>query len=816
MRALRQDLVFAFRGIRKTPGFSAVAVVALALGIGANATVFTIANAFLFQSLPIVDSDRVLYISSISSSSGRGRGSSYPDYRDFQSQTKSFSALGAFSRLDVDVSDKSGLPTQYKGAYVTSNTFSIIGQQPVIGRAFLPEDARPGAPPVAILSYGLWENRYGKDPALIGRSIRINEIPTVVIGVMPPAIEFPGTSQLWMPLVPAGDWEKREHRSLTMFGRLAPDASLESATAEITSVAHRLESQYPATNKEVGALVETYTDYFNDSDMNLILLALLGAVGFVLLIACANVANLLLARAVSRTREISIRTALGAGRWRIIRQLLVESVVLSSIGGVLGSAAGVGGVRFFQATLIAEDTPAYLHFGVDYRVLAYLAAITVGTGILFGLAPALRLSRLDINLVLKDGGHGASTGSRARHLSSLLVVTEMALAFVLLVGAGLMIRSFLKMSHTPMGVRTDHLMSMDILLRPRKYPTEPAQISFYQQLKARLEALPGVQMVGMASNLPGDGWTDSTYELEGAPPVDPRKQPHVGAVIVNPTYFPVLEIRPRRGRIFSETDGVSGVPVVIVNETFARMSWPGDQDAALGKRVRLSIRSSSAAPGPASQSWLTVVGVIPDIVQSDTNQGAHDPLIYVPYRQLPQREMVLAARTHVPPESLSNAFRREVQSVDGDLPVTDLRTLDRLLWERTRSWRVYGTMFSIFAAMALLLASVGLYAVIAHSVGQRTQEIGIRMAMGASAPSIMAMVFAQGMRQLLIGLAIGLAASFALTRILAALVVVQVKPADPVTYLTVALVLILAGAIGSAIPACRAIKVDPIVALRYQ
>jgi predicted permease len=396
----------------------------------------------------------------------------------------------------------------------------------------------------------------------------------------------------------------------------------------------------------------------------------------------------------------------------------------------------------------------------------------------------------------------------------LFVVTEMALAFVLLVGAGLMIRSFLKLARTPMGVRTDHLMSMDILLRPRKYPSAPGQISFFEQLKARLQALPGVQMVGMASNLPGDGWTDSTYELEGAAPVDPSKQPHAGAVISDPGYFPVLEIHPRRGRIFTEIDGVSGVAVVIVNETFARMSWPG-QDA-LGKRVRLSIRRSSSTSPAGPQPWLTVVGVIPDIVQSDTSQGAHDPLLYLPYRQLPQNEMVLAARTQVPPENLSNAFRRAVQFLDPDLPVTDLRTLDRLLWERTRNWRVYGAMFSIFAAMALLLASVGLYAVVAHSVNQRTQEIGVRMAMGASAPSIMAMVFAQGMRQLLLGLVIGVAGSVALIRVLAALVVVEVKPADPVTYVTVALVLILAGIIGSAIPARRAVKVDPIIALRYQ
>jgi putative ABC transport system permease protein len=356
-------------------------------------------------------------------------------------------------------------------------------------------------------------------------------------------------------------------------------------------------------------------------------------------------------------------------------------------------------------------------------------------------------------------------------------------------------------------------MSMDILLRAKKYPTEASQTSFYQQLSTRLEALPGVEMVAMASNLPGDGWTDFNYELQGAPPADSTKQLRTGAVIVSPTYFPVLEIRPRHGRVFSESDGVAGVPVVIVNESFVRMSWPGE--LALGKRLRLIMRTSGAPAGPGPQPWLTVVGVIPDIVQNDTSQGAHDPLIYVPYRQLPQREMVFAARTLVPPDSLSNAFRREVQVLDGDLPVTDLRTLDAMLWERTRSWRVYGSMFSVFAAMALMLASVGLYAVIAHSVSQRTQEIGIRMAMGASRQSILGMVFAHGMRQLIIGLAVGLAAAFGLTRVLGALLV-GVTPFDPLTFATVALVLTLAAVVGTAIPARRAIKVDPMVALRYQ
>lgn len=812
METLGQDLRFGMRMLRNSPGFTIAAILAISLGIGANATVFTIANAYLFQSLPFTESERVLYISSVNHATEQGRGESYPDYHDLEAQAKSFAALGAFSRSDMDVSDHSSLPNQYKGALVTANAFSVIGWKPMLGRDFLPSDAAAGAAPAAILSYSLWENRYGKSPSILGATIRVNEIPTVVVGVMPPGMQFPGASLLWTPLVPSGDWARREVRRLTMFGRLTPEASLESAQAEMSALASRLAREYPATNQDIGAEVETYTDYFTDSDTRVIVLALLGAVGFVLLIACADVANLLLARAVTRAREVSVRIALGAGRWRVIRQFLVESVLLSAAGGVIGSLAGMWGVRIFRTTLIPEDTPDYLTFTMDHRVLAYLAAITVGSGILFGLAPALRLSRLDINGVLKDGGHGASAGVRARRVSALLVAGEMALAFVLLVGAGLMIRSFLNMAHTPIGARTDHLMSMDVLLRAGRYPTEASEINFHQQLKARLESLPGVEMVALASNLPGDGWTDLPYQLEGAAPLDPRRQPRAGAVIVGPSYFPVLEIRPRRGRVFSETDGVAGVPVAVVNETFARASWPGGNP--VGKRLRLLPRTA-AAPAATPQPWLTVVGVVPDVVQSDSSQGAHDPLLYVPYRQMPPRDMVVAVRTSVPPESLGNAFRREVQALDGDLPVTDLRTLDAMLWERTRNWRVYGGMFSIFAAMALLLAAVGLYAVMAHSVSQRTREIGVRMAMGASSRNILGMVFAQGMRQLAAGLAVGIAASLVLSRVLGALLV-GVKPADPLTYGAVALVLALAAMLGSAIPARRAIRVDPIEALRYQ
>lgn len=814
MANLAQDFLFGMRMLRKSPGSTLVAAAALALGIGANATVFTIANGFLFRNLPFADSSRIFYISAVPNSDGRGRGESYPDYLEFQSQAKAFQLLGAFSRFDVDVSDTWSLPSQFKGARLTASAFSVIGQRPVMGRDFMAADGVPGAQPVAILAYPLWQSRYRGALDVIGRVIRVNEVPTTVVGVMPPGLRFPGDSSLWIPLVADGDWIRRDYRALTIFGRLADGANASAARSEVTAIARRLEAEYPDSNRDIGGRVQNFNDYFFGQDTRLVLLALLGAVGFVLLIACANVVNLLLARAVLRVREVSIRAALGAGRWRVIRQLLAESLLLCLGGGVVGSALGIWGVRFFQQTILPDERASYLSFPLDYRVLAYLAAITIGTGILAGLAPALRLSRVDVNECLKEGGRGTGTGRGGRRLTTTLITFEVALAFVLLVGAGLMIRSFLKMAHTPIGAQTDHLMSMDILLRPNRYPTPESQVAFYDQLLARLAVLPGVVRTGMASNLPGDGWTDFNYEREGAPPADPRRPQQTGGVIVSPGYFAMLSIRPVRGRVFTDRDGVNVPPVVVINQSFARTAWPG-QDP-IGKRLRLVQRSSRQPTGStATQPWLTVVGLIPDVVQSDESQGLQDPLLYLPYRELPQREMVLGARTVVPPELLANEFRRAVQALDPDLPVTDLRSLDQLLWERTWKWRVYGSMFSLFAGMALLLASVGLYSVVAHSMNQRIQEIGVRMALGATPPNILQMVLRSGLQQVFVGLAVGFAVSLAMTQALDSMLV-GVNAADPITLLAVGSVLALAGTLGSTIPALRATHIDPAVALRHE
>jgi putative ABC transport system permease protein len=791
--SLMEDVRFGFRTLSKNPGFTAVAITALALGIGVNATVFSLSNAILFKNLPFANSDHVLYIISTNSTKPRWyNGISYPDYLELRARLKSFDAVGASTQVSADISDHTASPEGYHGARVTVNTFSLLGQKPIAGRDFLPADGEPGAAPVAILSYKVWENRYGKDLSVVGRTVRIDEEPTTIIGVMPQRLDFPRETEVWKPLVLKEEYMKRENRRFQLYGHVAKPSILKSASVEVNTVMQNLAAAYPITNKNIGGRVIDYNEYFagNESEIR---------------IACANVANLQLGRAVSRMREISIRVALGAGRWRIIRQLLVESLILSIAGGVIGWMIAIWGTRTFDNAVIAAGKPPAIDFSMDLRALIYLAVITIGTGLLFGLAPALRLSRLDVNTSLKDGGRGSS-GGRGKYLSGLLVVVEMALAVVLLAGAGLMIRSFLNAYRGDIGIRIDNILTMEIQLPNKNYLKPEQQLAFFDRLKPRIGALPGVESATVTSNIPLSGSWGFPYEVEGEPQPDARLRPNIDTVITTLDYFRVMGDQILAGRDFTAADGLPSSMTVLVNRQFAQGILKDENP--LGRRIRLYKKD-------VAQPWLTVVGVVPNLPYNNQTRAKRDPTIYIPYRLETTSSMFVAARTSVPPSTLKQAFRHEVQAIDDGLPVLNLRTMDEQMEQRNWPYRVFGSLFAIFAAIALVLASVGLYAVIAHSVSQRTQEIGVRMALGATGSNVMRLVFSQGMTQLAIGLVIGLGAALGVTKVLKALLV-DVSPSDPLTFIITALVLTMAAAGGCLIPARRAMRVDPIEALRHE
>jgi predicted permease len=802
---LLQDVRFGARMLLRNPGFTGVVVLALALGIGANTAVFTLVHAVLFRGLPFEQADRILHIGCNNLPKGRDRiGTSYPDFRDWRAQARSFQGLAAFQPFTVNLSDRTSAAERYAGAQVTSNLFSLIGQKPLLGRDFRPEEDQPGAERVAIIGYTIWQNRYGRDPNILGRSVRLNEVATTIIGVMPEGMKFPVREDLWIPLIPTAAQERRENRGIVAFGRLADGVTLAAARAEMDAVAKRLEKEYPRSNEGVGIVVKPYNDEFNGGLIRIVFLALLGAVGFVLLIVCANVANLLLSRSLARAKEMSIRSALGASRWRVVRQLLIESLLLALTGGAAGLLIAVWGVRWFDAAVSNTGKPYWIDFRMDFTVFGYLAGICLATSILFGLVPAIQVSRIDLSESLKEGGRGSSAGRRAGWLSSFLVVGELALALVLLVGAGLMIRSFLKLYGMGAGIDAENILTMRVNLVDAKYPDAAKRAAFYDRLQPRLAAIPGVESATFTTNLPLGGSYGWRVEIEGSPPVEDDTRPSVNGLIVGPDYFRVFGFRVLRGRAFTETDGLPGKEAVIVNQRFAARYWPNED--ALGKRLRI-VRDGA-------RPWLTVVGVCQDVRQNDPQRADLDPLMYVPYRQDPARVFALVARAQAP-STLAPAVRREVRAIDEDLPAYEVMTLREFFIQRRWPFRVFGMLFSAFALIALALSTVGIYGVMAYSVNQRTQEIGVRIAPGASGGSILALVLRRGLGQLAAGLVLGLAGAYGVTRVLQR-VLVQVSATDPLTFASLSALLTVVAVLACWIPARRAMRVDPVVALRYE
>ena len=808
------DLRAAVRAILKDRWLAAAAIVALALGIGVNATVFTLVNAVLIRGLPFPDSAN-LYVVGTQRTTPDGRAqinpASYQDLQDWRSQASSFADMAAFTQITVNLADDRAMPEQTSGARVSENLFRLLGQQPLLGRDFSPADGEARAERVVVLGNALWQNRYGADPGVLGKAVRINGEPAVIVGVMPPGLKFPTRAELWTQIIPDADAARRDRRQYGVAGRVKPGIGREAAQTELSGIAARLASAYPDTNKDVGAMMQTFNERFNGGEIRTVFLALQGAVAFVLLIACANVANLQLSRAIHRAREVAVRTALGASRWRIVRQLLVESVLLGFAGGALGLLIAVAGVRMFDAAVADVGKPYWIVFSMDYVVFGFLAAVCVLTGILFGIAPALQISRTNVNDLLKEGGRGNAGSRRARWLTSSMVVVELALTLVLLVGAGLMVRSFLKLYTAENGMAAENLMTMRLMLPSVKYPTPAQRMAFYDQLTPRLAAIPGAEAVAVATGMPGFGPPRQRIEVDGRPvPPTWEERPEVAAIAVSAGFFRSTGIDILRGRDLTDTDGSPGSEVMVVDQQFAAQVFPGEDP--IGRRVRLPARTPAAgAPPPV---WRTIVGIsrtVEDLPQPGATKPAGS--IFVPYRQDPPSGAALIVRSRVDPAAMMNAVRREVQAVDPDQPVFTVQTIEQMQAQATWPYRIFGTLFAVFALIALVLSAVGLYAVMAYSVTQRTTEIGVRMALGADRGQISWLVLRRGLLQLGIGLTLGLAGAYGLSQVLTELLA-GISPTDPVTFASITVLLASVAAAACLIPARRATRVDPLVALR--
>ncbi len=821
-----QDLRFAARLIVKERWFSGVAVVALALGIGLNATVFTLVNAVLIRGLPFKDSQDLYMLSWQAKRQGEfGAGRinlSYPELKEWREQSRAFTGLGAWTGQNMNISDDRGLPEQARGAYLTANTFSVLGQQPLLGRDFGPDDERRGTDLAVIIGYRIWRNRYAGDPNILGKLTRVNGQPAVIVGVMPEGMQFPQNNGIWAVFIPTEQQERRTSRVLNVFGRLRAGTSRTEAQTELTTIAARLTSAFPKDYEDInGAMLQTFNERFNGGPIRAIFLSMMGAVAFVLLIACANVANLQLSRSAARAREIAVRIAMGASRWRVVRQLLIESVLLGTIGGLLGLGLAYFGVRAFDAAVADTGKPYWIVFTMDYTVFGFLAAVCVLTGVLFGIAPALHVSRTNVSGVLKEGGRGNAGGTRTRWLTGTMVVVEVALTLVLLVGAGLMVRSFLNLYRMDVGIKTERLMTMMLQLSGKKYEGPDARSQFFERLQPRLAELPGMEAVAITTAVPPFGSGTRRLEVDGRPAAKFDDAPQVAAVTVSASFLDTAGVPILRGRALTDGDGVPGAENVVINERMAAQHFPGEDP--IGRRIRFmqpptppGQQPPAGQPAPKPPVWRTVVGIVPTIRHGSPQDAEPPSVVYSAYRQEPPVFAFVMVRSALPPASVMDSIRRAVSAVDPDQPVFNLRTVDQMLRQSMWPYRVFGSLFAFFALIGLLLSAVGLYAVVAYSVTQRTQEIGVRMALGAQGRQVTWMILRRGLIQLSLGLALGLAGGYFAAKALPSQILVQTKPTDPATFIAIAAILTIVAIAACILPARRAMRVDPLVALRAE
>jgi putative ABC transport system permease protein len=805
LEGLVRDLRYAGRMFFKNPGFTVVAIIALALGIGANTAIFSLVNGVLLRPLPFPNSDRIVYFEGKNPAAGiTDSNISYLDFTDWAQQTDLFASTAAYWTGNADLSGDGAEPEAVPRAGVTTGFFSVLGAQPFLGRAFVAEDDKPasfngGRGTVAIISHGLWKRRFGSDPTIVGRVVQMKSRPLTVIGVMPPGFEYPEQTQIWVNSAVNLSEEPRDNRAWSAIARLNPGIDLKQAQTRVSAINAQLDKQFHETNKGWDVSLWTLHERLV-REVKPSLLALLGAVGLVLLIACANVANLLLARSAARQKEIAIRAAMGASRTRVLRQMLTESILLSAIGGIAGLVLSIW-LTDLLMSMLPEGAPRLEQIGIDYRVLTFALGVSALTGILFGIVPALQASKLDVTSALKQGGRSGE-GHRRTSARSLLLIGEVALSLMLLAGAGLLIKSFLRLQEVRPGFNAHNVLVANLALPYPKYRYEQFE-EFFRQLKERLEAAPGVQAAGGSMTLPLNA---SGYAIgrgfipEGRPlTVDDNRDAMFSSITGD--YFRVLQIPLLSGRTFDLRDNADGPKVVVINETIAKRHF-GSPAEAIGKR--LSIWRDE-------KFMREIVGVVGD-TKTGSLTGDGGAQIYVPNAQARENFMGLVIRTAGDPAAFATTLRHEVQALDKDQPIYNVRTMDDVVMNSLGTRRVSMQLFAVFGIAALLLAAIGIYGVMAYTVTQRTQEIGIRMALGAQRSDVLGLVVRQGMTLAAIGVVAGLAGAFSLTRVMASLLF-NVRPDDPTTYLAISFLVIVVAFLACYLPARRAAKLDPVIAL---
>jgi len=789
------------------PGVSAIAILALALGIGVTATMYSIVYGAMLKGLPFDGGDRI-YAVSRTDITQEGSQMSVPvhEYRDWSAQQSSFEELGAYYEGTVNVSGNEG-PMRYEGAFITAGLFDVINAAPQLGRGFLPGEDSPEAEPVVLLSDHLWRDRYNRDPEVIGQTLRANGERMTIVGVMPEGFQFPMEQDIWLNYrQDPRTFERGQGTWLDVVGRLPEDLSVDEAQAEFSGIAQQLEREYPDTNENIGVNIRAFHERYIGDDAVAMLWTMLGAVFFVMLIACANVANLLLSRAFDRNKEVAIRTALGAGRARVIGQILVETSVLATVGALLGIALAAVGINLFNGALAGIDVPYWMDFSLNANVLGFVLALAVMATLLAGTLPAVQVTGGDLNTVLSDESRGSSSLKLGR-LSRGLVVLQVALSCGLLVAAGLMIKSVVNLGRTDYGFDQDAIMTARVGLFETDYPEVGDRRVFFDELHRRLQERSGVVSAALTQQLPVK-WSNGTrVSIEGESYAEDGERPLVRNTMITPRYFETFGVDLLQGRDFNVTDTVESQPVAIVNRSFVERHF--------ADRSPLGHRFSTGAPGtPQADEWLTIVGVAPDLYMSGPLN--EDPAgFYVPVAQSDVRFMSIAVRTRGNPIEFTGAIRDTVMAVDGDMPIYWTLTMADVIHEETWFYWVFGTLFAVFGGVALLLASVGLYGVMSFGVRRRTTEVGIRMALGAESARVLELVMRQGLWQLGIGLTLGMVLAFALAGLMESMLV-NVEPTDPATFALIVVTLLVTGLTASAIPALRAARTDPMIALRKQ